>query len=878
MLSAKMRIALWFPASVWVIASCSGLPAPTPDRPQVAEFHFRLPTEAIYRVETAPTARPMEPPVRWLQAWPADGAPNAVELGARVVVGLKPGTDVGAFLRHSSLPLARTIAPHLLILEAPDAWAAATEADRLARGAEVQACYPVLRRQFKKLGAYAPKPNDPFFGEQFYFENRSADGLPLGADLNARGAWPVTRGEGTVIAVTDDGIELSHPEFARRADGDLHFNFETYTTNALPVDAGDNHATAVAGLALAEFGNQAGIAGLAPLARPASWKIFTGDTFNVSDEGMMDLYQYRSNRVSVQNHSWGNPSVRPMGPTALEDHGISNAVTCGRQGRGVVLVRAGGNGRENGGDGNDDGWVNDPRSIAVAAVRQDGRAASYSSRGACLLVAAPGGDVDRGVFTTDRQGADGYNGDLGDNPDYAFDAGMRGTSYACPQVAGLAALMLAANPGLSYRDVQQILILASRPFDLQDPDLRSNGAGLLVSHNVGFGIPDAGEAVRLAQGWPSRPPLTNLAFKATGRWEIPDDSLRVAVTGTDVPPDLLPIPATPGSGPHPDAPTAVLPLVDIGQAASNLTVDLSGKAALIQRGGSTFEEQIGRAARAGAAFAVIYNNTGTYERTDMAGTDFVPIPAVMIGQDAGTGLQSLLQSDPAARARLELRSATCTFTVAETLICEHVRLRVRSDHARRGDLRITLLSPHGTLSVLQHINFDDFPGPVDWTYGSVQHFLESSAGTWTLAVTDEAPLDTGSVLEADLILCGVAITDTDHDGLDDAWELAHFGSQAPEPGDDPDGDGFNNAREQIMGTDPNRVDVAFRVDLSPWDESLARLSWPGVSNRIYQVLAGEEANSPLTVMTAVAGRFPETEWFTPRTNLARQFFRVQAAP
>ena len=60
------------------------------------------------------------------------------------------------------------------------------------------------------------------------------------------------------------------------------------------------------------------------------------------------------------------------------------------------------------------------------------------------------------------------------------------------------------------------------------------------------------------------------------------------------------------------------------------------------------------------------------------------------------------------------------------------------------------------------------------------------------------------------------------------------------------------------------------------DENLARLSWPGATNRTYLVLAGAEATAPLTAVAVVPGRFPETEWFTARTNLTRQFFRVRA--
>jgi hypothetical protein len=875
MLGPKMRTVVpWLLASGMALVAAGLLPQSSQD-PSPVELHFRLPAPAAFRAQ-----RVLDPSLaraRWLAAWTADGASSPVEFGDRVVVGVEPGHAGAAALREAVWPLARTVADGWVILQAPDAWAAAQEADRLARLPAVRVCYPVLRRPARKLGAYAARPNDPFFQEEFFFENRDGGGQRVGADLNARGAWPVTRGEGTVIAVADDGIELSHPEFVRRADNGLHFNFTTFTTNGLPLaNTNDDHGTAVAGLALAEQANGVGVSGLAPLAQPASWKIFDGDNFKVTDEGMMDLYQHDSNVVSVQNHSWGYDSRELRALTPLEDLGISNAVTSGRQGRGVVLVRAGGNGREWAGNANDDGAANDPRSVAVAATGQDGRVASYSSRGACLLVAAPGGDIDRGVFTTDRQGSLGYNSDLGNNPDYAFDAGMMGTSFSCPQVAGLAALILSANPELTYRDVQQILVLSSRHFDLKDPDLQTNGAGLRVSHNVGYGIPDAGEAVRLARGWAPRPPAVTRTFRDDTSRVIPESGLQLHLVGPELPPDLAAIPASPSWGPHPDAPTAALPLVDVGLATEEITQDLTGKAAFMQSGVDTFADKIERAARAGAGFVVMVLDPAADDGEERWGTDFVPIPAVMIESIPGHQLQDYLLSHPDHQAWLDLDSATCTFTVSEALLCEHVGIRLRSDHTSRGDLRITLRSPAGTRSVLQHLNSDDSPGPADWTYWSVHHFLEASAGVWTLAVTDEAPLDTGSVLEAELLIRGVALLDTDGDGLDDAWELARFGSLAKGPTDDPDGDGFNNAREQLMGTDPNAVDVPFRVDFSPWDESVVRLSWPGSAVRTYEIWAGTDAGAPLTLVTALPGNCPETEWLTSRTSLTQQFFRVRA--
>jgi subtilisin family serine protease/subtilisin-like proprotein convertase family protein len=863
----------------WVAAFSSF--AQSPSASSYTRFQFREREPVIYRVEgAAPTALPPGRGPDWIRAWPERIGTRPVEFGSRVAIQLKAGASLESILQGRSLRLARTVSTHVFILQGPDAWSALREAQSLAQRPEVLLSHPVQRRQqIRRHGPYAARPNDTYFPDQWNLENRAMDGTSLGLDLNVRAAWPATRGEGTVVAIADDGVELSHPEFIAHADNGLHFNFETGTTNALPVDVGDNHSTAVAGLVLAAENNWRGMAGIAPSAQLASWKIFRGDNLTASDEAMMDMFQYRSNIVSVQNHSWGNADFPQLGPTPLESIGIVNAITFGRGGRGVVMVRSAGNGREENMNANDDGYANDPRVIAVASVRADGRAASYSNPGACLLVATPGGDSDRNLFTTDRQGSSaGFNTGsyTNDFADYASSPDIIGTSFAAPQVAGLAALILSANTNLTSRDVQQILILSARHFDLNDPDVKLNGAGFRVSHNVGFGVPDAGRAVALAVAWTNRPALTTVTAVSNVQQSIPDDGLRAVITGTNVPANLLSIPSAPGTGVHADSPTGSLPLVDVGLANAPLTNDLTGKAALIQRGGGMFFEKIGFAAQAGAAFAIIYNHIDGTDRFLMGGTDFVPIPAVMIDQNSGDALRTYLQQDPSVAAKIQLNAVSYSFNVTNTLICEHVGVRVQASHSRRGDLRISLLSPRGTRSVLQHANLDDMPGPSDWTYHSTHHFFESSAGTWTVSISDEEALDTGSVQNVELFLRGVAIADTDADGLDDGWEMAGLGSLASGPKDDPDGDGYSNAREQIVGTNPNASDVVFALDLSSWNEALGRLSWPGVTNRTYDIFAGTNVAAPMSLITNLRGRFPETEWFTPYTNLVNRFFRVRA--
>jgi subtilisin family serine protease len=805
---------------------------------------------------------------RWLRAYPTGGDTNQVYLvSSRVSV--KPVADVAiGELLPGLEPVASRAVPGWWSVEAGSPEAALALAARLSDDDRILSAYPEMRRPVARHGAYAPAPNDPFFAEAFHLENRNADGSRAGADIDVRSAWPVTRGTNVMVGVVDDGFELSHPDLAPASVGTLHTNFVGRNTNVLPQFSADNHGTAVAGIIAAATGNGVGVAGIAPDAHLVAVRVFSNGVIpaSVTDEDMATMFRYRDDVVWVQNHSWGFASTSQASASGQETDAVEIGAVEGRGGKGTVYVRSAGNQRVFAGNANEDGYLTTPAVIPVAAVRADGRVASYSSPGANVLVAAPSSDDGfPKVPTTDRSGSAGFAGG-----DYATgSSGFTGTSAAAPQVAGVAALVLSVNTNLTARDVQQILVLASRHVDLADPIIVTNGAGLRFSENVGYGVVDAGVAVDLAREWTPRPAAADQSVTVTTNLAVPDDGLHVEAPGM---PGGTNFSATAALSLQADHPTPLLPLVNVGQALVPLTTNLTGKAALIERGISNFEEKIRFAANAGAGFAVVYNNTGSTERLVMGVTDFSPIPAVMIGRNNGLLLAAQL-SQTNVSARLATAGATVRLAVTTNLVCEQVRVRIRTTHPARGSVRITLKSPSGTIAALQPTGDDRAPGPVDWTYVSAQSFFEPTRGDWFVTVSDQVSGGVGNLLEATLTVRGVPIMDSDNDGLDDEWERTRIGSLAEGGRDDLDGDGWNNAAEQAMGTDPAVRNKSRRIDVSRWNDSVLRLSWPGNgrgTNTVQAVLGLPGLSAP----TNVPSRFPVTEWFTPAKDSAG-FFRVE---
>jgi len=374
--------------------------------------------------------------------------------------------------------------------------------------------------------------NDILYGYQWHLENSGQNsgadngGTP-GEDIAVSGVWPQYAGSGeVVVAVLDTGIESAHPDIKNNLDISLSYHYGYHINDPIPI-SGDVgfHGTSCAGIIGAQGWNGEGVRGVAPMTRLAGLNIFsTGRLTDIIDalsrEGM-DIY----------SNSWGPFSSSYLTNWETLEHAVEDGARFGREGKGNIYVFAAGNDRlelEDGtlvhhGYANTSSLHNNKHVITVSSVNAKGRLSSYSNTGANVLVAGTGGEYglsDPAIVTTDLTGYDEgrdtrhdtegniiADSDLdGLNPEGNYTRFMNGTSSACPSVAGVCALMLHANPSLTWREVKYILAHTARKNDVTDSGWSTNGAGLLVNHYYGFGVVDATAAVTMAENFVGLPP------------------------------------------------------------------------------------------------------------------------------------------------------------------------------------------------------------------------------------------------------------------------------------------------------------------------------------------------------------------------------------
>jgi proprotein convertase subtilisin/kexin type 2 len=361
-----------------------------------------------------------------------------------------------------------------------------------------------------KTCAIVTSAGDPLYSDQWHLKNTGSPTGTAGEDTNVESVWNNgICGIGITIAVVDGGLEIGHEDLAANVVAGGSYNYVDKTNDPTPpAGSTDSHGTSVAGVAAAVGFNDIGVRGAAHGAELVGYNVTEAlNSINEADAAVRGKAT-----VDISNNSWSNQVDDGVlvATTATWSAAIDDGITNGRGGKGINYFWAGGNGKGANDNSNYDGMANYQGVNAVGALDDTGKSTSYSEEGANILISAHAGEFcDTNTITTvDLTGTDGANNagksEDGTDDDYTNDSYTQcfnGTSSATPLVAGVAALVLEANPNLTRRDLRLLLAKTARKNDGTDSDWKVNGAGLNINHKYGYGAVDAAAAVTAAPGW-----------------------------------------------------------------------------------------------------------------------------------------------------------------------------------------------------------------------------------------------------------------------------------------------------------------------------------------------------------------------------------------
>lgn len=293
--------------------------------------------------------------------------------------------------------------------------------------------------------------------------------------IEADRAWDISQGSGSVrVAVVDSGIQRNHRDLGQNV-----LKSQPIAPGCTADTDSNGHGTHVAGIIGALTNNARGVAGM-------NWNISLlgycvvgptgiGSSFTISQ----GIHNAVDDDADVINLSLGGP-ILPGQDRSVESE-IQRAVD-----NGIVVVAAAGNcGKIPPGQhpqdqqcywgGNADKYIpgSDPNTINVASTGPNDERSAFSNKGSTIDIAAPGGNPPLSSSSCNMNASDcilstwASVGRCPPSGSYAEYCPLAGTSMAAPHVSGLAALLIAAKPGITRAQV--ISAITSTADDLGTP-------------------------------------------------------------------------------------------------------------------------------------------------------------------------------------------------------------------------------------------------------------------------------------------------------------------------------------------------------------------------------------------------------------------------
>jgi len=363
-------------------------------------------------------------------------------------------------------------------------------------------------------------PSDPLFPYQWYLKNTGQNGGKVRLDLNVEAAWAQgVTGVNVTTAIMDDGVDYMHPDIINNYNARASYDFSSNDPFPYPRYTDDwfnSHGTRCAGEVSAAKDNDICGVGVAYNSMVAGIRML--DQPYMTDLIEANSMGHQPDLIDIYSASWGptDDGRTVDGPRNATMRAIVRGVNEGRKGLGNIYVWASGDGGEDD-DCNCDGYAASMWTISINSAINTGENAHYDEICSSTLASTFSNgakDPNTGVATTDLYGK--------------CTKTHSGTSAAAPEAAGVFALAIEANRGLTWRDMQHLTVLTSKRNSLFDSKNRffwnMNGVGLEFNHLFGFGVLDAGAMVALAKQWKTVPARFHCeAGTALGPARIPMD-------------------------------------------------------------------------------------------------------------------------------------------------------------------------------------------------------------------------------------------------------------------------------------------------------------------------------------------------------------------
>ncbi|KAI3379465.1 hypothetical protein SNEBB_001315 [Seison nebaliae] len=312
-------------------------------------------------------------------------------------------------------------------------------------------------------------------------------------DLHVMPVWKKgITGKGIVVTVLDDGLEWNNTDIRANYDPKASTDLNGNDNDPMPRYDWSNenkHGTRCAGeIAMVANNNFCGV-GVAFDAKIGGVRMLDG---RVTDRIEAQALTHALDHIDIFSASWGpNDDGRTVeGPGVLASEAFKLGVFKGRGGRGVIYVWASGNGGRLGDNCDCDGYTGSIYTISISSASQQQQSPWYAEKCASTMATtySSGRYTDPKITTTDI-----HNKCTNEHT---------GTSASAPLAAGVFALVLQANPNLTWRDMQHLVAWTSDYAPLsRNAGWKRNGAGFQVNSRFGFGLLDADKLVKYAKYW-----------------------------------------------------------------------------------------------------------------------------------------------------------------------------------------------------------------------------------------------------------------------------------------------------------------------------------------------------------------------------------------